>query len=126
LQALSFNFLLFSQKFPVSLETGNFLVPQYRYRAGDLDVRRGAERTEKFLLILFLSRKRMQTVKKEESTSLYRGELEGAKPASNEIKRPEKPAQQAFGERSENFCAAKVTAFFLRSGKSYGLSRPQK
>jgi len=51
-----------------------------------------------------------QHVKKEEKSILLQGELEGAKPASNQIKRPEKPAQQAFGERSENFCEAKVTA----------------
>ena len=42
------------------------------------------------------------------------GEPEGAKPTSNSICRPEKPAQQAFGERSEDFCASyagiKVTA----------------
>ena len=42
------------------------------------------------------------------------GELEGAKPTSSEICRPEKPAQQAFGEHSEDFCegtaGAKVSA----------------
>ena len=37
-----------------------------------------------------------------------KGELEGALPASNEICRPEKPAQQAFGEQSEDFCTGKA------------------
>jgi len=60
--------------------------------------------------------------KKRKKHPLAGGELEGAKPASNKIERPEKPAQQAFGERSEDFCEAKVTAFFRLSGKSFGLS----
>jgi len=63
----------------------------------------------------------VQNVKKEEKSIPLQGELEGAKPASNQIKRPEKPAQQAFGERSENFCEAKVMALFRLSGKSEGL-----
>jgi len=33
-----------------------------------------------------------QSIKKEEKSIPLQGELEGAKPASNEIKRPEKPA----------------------------------
>jgi hypothetical protein len=36
------------------------------------------------------------------------GELEGVEPTSNQICRPEKPAQQAFSEQSENFCASKA------------------
>jgi hypothetical protein len=38
------------------------------------------------------------------------GELEGAKPASNQICRPEKPAKQAFSEQNEDFCAGKAGA----------------
>jgi len=60
-----------------------------------------------------------QRVKKEEKSIPLQGELEGAEPASNQIKRPQKPAQQAFGQRSEDFREAKVTAlFYFSRGRS--------
>ncbi|MBD5168665.1 MAG: hypothetical protein HDT20_00820 [Oscillibacter sp.] len=54
------------------------------------------------------------TYQKREKILSAQRELEGAKPASNWICRPKKPAKQAFGEQSEDFCGGvagtKVTA----------------